>query len=1534
MSFATSITVTVPGDGSVASGGATAPYDLRGAINTLNVSPGIHSIDFNPSAGSTITLNAMLPVLNLVTPNNLTIGNSMGGSITINGNSTWRGFIVRHGTLTLQNMVIQNVTAVGGQGGGGGMGAGAGLFVAGDPVNPTEVVLSNVQINTATVTGGSGVIPFFGGGGGLGIGSAATNTSNAGPGGGGAGGLGGVGGDSASNGGGGGGGINCGASHTGLGGEGGGVAGAQGGGIGGSAAGAGGGGGGAGGAMGGGGGGAAAFSDQGGGGGGDGGVAGGPGGGAGGFGGGGGTGTGNSNGGAGGYFGGGGAGLVPGNGGFGGGGGASGANGGNGGFGGGGGGAVTGGTGGVGGGDGASGSFNGGGGAGFGGAIFVAKDSGTTFTINGAFSTNGNNTATAGSGGAGAFPGWAAGNDFFLMSGTTTLFDPLGDTITISSSIADDSAASFAGVPAGTQAGSAAGAAITIGTSVGGLVTYTGANTYSGGTTINSGTLALSGSGGIASAGAVAVNNNGTVFDISGKSAGGMDIGDLSGTGNSFVTLGSKSLTLGTANNTTYEGVIQGTGGNITKQGTGVFTLTGANTYSGETTLVDGTLALSGGGEISGTSPLVMLNPSIFDISQISTPSTFINSLLGFFGTSINLGSKNLNLVITGASSYGGVIQDGGIGGGSGGSITKFGSGVLTLSGTANTYSGPTNIIFGTIALASIDSLSPNSAVAMGTTVGATLNLAGFNQTIPSLAGGNATGGNVLLGSATLTLTGTSNTTYSGVISGTGALHKTGSSVFTLAGVNTYSGATTIDTGTLALSLNGSLSSSGAVVLNNTSVLDASQLTTSGTIGSLSGDIGTSVNLGSKNLTLGNGNPTTFNGVIADGGIAGGTGGSITKNGTGIFTLTNANTYTGGTTINAGIVFLSNLGALDSNGSVTVNAGTFDISGINPATGEQIGDLSGAAGSFVALGAKTLTFGTANSTTYAGSIQSGGLGGGSPGNLVKQGAGKLNLTGTNTYGGTTNITAGNLAINGPLTSSTVTVGSSGTLSGASTITGDVINNGTISPGNSIGTLNIIGNYTQASGSTYVVEVNTTAADLIAVTGTATIQANTTLSLLPSAGAYPLSNSYIILSSSGLTGTYTNVSNSSPIFKFGVRYDAFNVYLDVFVSQFATISTCGGNIGQVALYLDSLSPTPGSDLAFAIDLLRSFDNVTQINNGLAQLSPAPYKNFILAQEENVISVSRGISDHLNTLINTNCRREVDRKERWEVWSDVFGDWAQMGNSSSGHCTEDEFLGYHATGGGALIGADYSFNNQCVLGITGAYSYSDVHVNESRAKGHINSYYGALYAIIHSRQIFFDLALIGGYDQFHASRKIEYGTLNRNAHTNHGGWDLDGHMDGGFIIGTTTEIRPFFAVDYLYVHENGFQESGADSLNLSVSATNNMLLRSEAGFNFSRCFRVSHGKWIPQVRLSAVHEAFNLNGDSSLGSNGDSYQSHFSGESGSFTVKNQNTNRTLFSPGVGISGVFFDDTMLFSLDYFGEFSGNYSNQVVKGEFSWLF
>jgi autotransporter-associated beta strand protein len=115
------------------------------------------------------------------------------------------------------------------------------------------------------------------------------------------------------------------------------------------------------------------------------------------------------------------------------------------------------------------------------------------------------------------------------------------------------------------------------------------------------------------------------------------------------------------------------------------------------------------------------------------------------------------------------------------------------------------------------------------------------------------------------------------------------------------------------------------------------------TTGSIKGN--GAVFLGANKLTLGTNNlGTTFSGVIQDGGINGGNGGSLTKVGRGQLSLTNANTYTGGTTIQAGSLLVKNrTGSATGNGAVQVNAGTLGGTGeINGAVTVGTGTSSGA----------------------------------------------------------------------------------------------------------------------------------------------------------------------------------------------------------------------------------------------------------------------------------------------------------------------------------------------------------------------------------------------------------------------------------------------------------------------------------------------------------------------------------------------------------------------------------------------------------------
>src|SRR5262245_19036813 len=135
----------------------------------------------------------------------------------------------------------------------------------------------------------------------------------------------------------------------------------------------------------------------------------------------------------------------------------------------------------------------------------------------------------------------------------------------------------------------------------------------------------------------------------------------------------------------------------------------------------------------------------------------------------LTVGSNNLSTTVSGViSDCGDSGLDCSDSGATGGGLIKIGTGTLTLSG-ANTYTGPTAVNAGTLQAGAVNAFSSASAFTVAS--GAILDLAGFDQTVGSLAGA----GNVTLGSATLTTNGDgSDTTFSGTISGSGGLVKVG----------------------------------------------------------------------------------------------------------------------------------------------------------------------------------------------------------------------------------------------------------------------------------------------------------------------------------------------------------------------------------------------------------------------------------------------------------------------------------------------------------------------------------------------------------------------------------------------------------------------------------------------------------------------------------------------------------------------------------------------------------------------------------------
>jgi len=370
-------------------------------------------------------------------------------------------------------------------------------------------------------------------------------------------------------------------------------------------------------------------------------------------------------------------------------------------------------------------------------------------------------------------------------------------------------------------------------------------------------------------------------------------VGGTSLTLGGAISVGNATLTINSSGTSQINGVISGTGA-VTKSGVGTTTLSGANTYTGATTVSTGSLKYGASNVLSNSSAVTVSGGTLDIVSYDDTVAAVTLTSGAITGTSG---------VLTG-SSY--AVESGTISAilAGGGALTKTTAGTITLSGT-NTYTGGTTISAGSLQYGASNVLSDTTAVSVSS--GAVLDLAGYNDTIGSLAGE----GNVTFGSGSLTAGGVGgNTNYSGIMSGTGSFTKAGSGTVTLSGANTYSGGTTISAGSLQYGASNVLANAGAIAVSGGGTLNiVSYDDTVAAVTLTSGAItGTSGVLTGSSYAVESG---TISAILA--GV-----GALTKTAAGTVTLSGANTYSGATTIDIGT--LSVTGTI-ADSAVAINSG-------------------------------------------------------------------------------------------------------------------------------------------------------------------------------------------------------------------------------------------------------------------------------------------------------------------------------------------------------------------------------------------------------------------------------------------------------------------------------------------------------------------------------------------------------------------------------------------------------------------------------------
>ena len=549
------------------------------------------------------------------------------------------------------------------------------------------------------------------------------------------------------------------------------------------------------------------------------------------------------------------------------------------------------------------------------------------------------------------------------------------------------------------------------------------------------------------------------------------------------------------ATDLTVSGIISG-GYGVVKAGPGTLVLSGANSYSGATSINAGTLKLGTSSTVSTSGPLG---------TTAGTTTVSSGAVLDLNGFSLTSGATN-PIILNGSG------------------LTGAAAGALT-----NTGATPSTII-GAITLGSVATIT-----AAGTT-------------------GTLTCSGAVTGAFGLTLDGAfgSSGTMSGIISTPTSVTKNGAGTWTNSGANTYTGNTSVTSGTLklgastsalgtgagitsvtsgaVLDLNGfTLSTAEPLTLNGTglAILPAGALTNTGGNASFSGPI--TLGASGATITATTSGTLTCSGAVGgatypltlDGagtgtmsGIIGTTSGIVTKNGAGTWILSGANTYSGATNINTGTLMLGNGSALGTPaGNTTVLSGAvLDLNGTTLSSAEPVTiNGTGISGNGALINSSAtaanysgaITMGSASTIGTTGNITLGSAGIAGGQNLTKIGTATLNLgSGTSTLGalniiagtlistsGILNLT-GNLTNNGTFTHNGGIVSFNGTnsqtIGGNSTAFNNLIINNTSSSGNNTVNLNTpvstssTGILTMTSGL-----LTTTTTNLLSVLNTAT-----------------------------------------------------------------------------------------------------------------------------------------------------------------------------------------------------------------------------------------------------------------------------------------------------------------------------------------------------------------------------------------------------------------------------------------------------------------
>ncbi|MEA3357850.1 MAG: autotransporter domain-containing protein [Thermodesulfobacteriota bacterium] len=359
----------------------------------------------------------------------------------------------------------------------------------------------------------------------------------------------------------------------------------------------------------------------------------------------------------------------------------------------------------------------------------------------------------------------------------------------------------------------------------------------------------------------------------------------------------------------------------------------------------------------------------------------------------------------------------------------------------------------------------------------------------------------------------------------------------------------------------------------------------------------------------------------------------------------------------------------------------------------------------------------------------------------------------------------------------------------------------------------------------------------------------------------------------------NLPASTPLLRFETLQFSDLWQIEVTTKNFTTVATNPVE-KAIANSLDTILPTSSGDLSNVLGSFQLLSKPDDFTTAFSSLSPDSYDNATRITFEVTQQYTKTVQHRMNAIRanlyttgkdtqakasstrsplllsykDSNAdigdllgrKQQVQLEKTYGFWLDGFG---FLGDQDK----EDSFTGFDYQLFGTALGFDHVLTDRMIAGVSVGDTYTDIDLDTNEGDGTIHSIGISVYGTYFTDRAFIEGLMSYTKQHYANDRNIIIGSIRRTAISDHDGNAFSAILSGGYNFHVNNwTMGPFSSLQYIYLDEESFKESGAGSINLKVDDRQTEFLASELGLRIAREFKTDNGNLIPEISAAWSHD----------------------------------------------------------------------------------